>query len=140
MYQQVVPRAKPIYAGTAKAALSIGTAVKAGSISGSLTPITADTDRWLGVVTADVALGDAQATIALRGGGQICTVKLASPCDFGSALYVTGSTAGFTTSSVNQTTFTISASADGAYLTVLPVAAYALQAGVTNDLVDVVLA
>lgn len=122
MFQQVVPRAKPIYAGQALTALSIGTIVKAGSLSGSLTPITADTDVWLGTVTADVQAGDMQATIGLRSGGQIVTGKVTSAVNFGAALYLTGSTATFTTSSNSAT-----------------VVALALQQGAANDLVDIVL-
>jgi hypothetical protein len=134
MYQQVVPRAKPIIAGVAIAALSIGTLVKAGSISGSFTPITADTDTWLGTVTADVQAQDTQATVALRGGGQVVTGKLGTACNFGVALYATGSTATFVTSSNLLTTYP-APSPSGSV-----VAGYALQNGSANDLIDIVLA
>lgn len=133
--QQFVPRIKPTYNGQALVALSIGTAVKAGSISGSFTPITADSDAWIGIVTADVQAGDKQATIAVRGGGQVLSGKLGSPCNFGQALYLDGATATFVSSSANQVTI----ATGSIILTSIPVAGYALSAGITGDLIDVIL-
>ena len=137
MYPQFVPHARPIYNGTANTALSIGTAVSMSA--GKFVPITQDTDIWVGVATADIRANDGNATIALRGGGQVITVKLGSACIAGNALYVTGSTATFVTDASTQVTFTISGSVNGTFAQLLPVAGWALQAGSAGDLIEVVL-
>ena len=127
---QYLTRTLPVISAKAGNAIVEGQIVK---FSGTdvVTPITADTDVFIGVAlnTVDSA---SNATVALRGSGAQCLGKICGTVIAGQSLYPSGSApfAGyFQTSSLYPYTPTGSQ----------PVTAYALEPGVANDLIRVAL-
>lgn len=131
---QYVVRNLPVWADTFSADLVDGTIVKYSS--GYIAKITADTDSWIGVVSANNNAGSYATSgsvnnVTLRGGGVITRLRVGTTVTKGQLLSASGSATFGTTARTFQTSG--SSGTTGVYS---QYDAVALAAGVAGDIID----